>query len=154
MITDVNYGLSLQLTHIFVNLSTTNTALRISLIARILIAKWFASFEKLVVINSSYHKVQSSNLKVQSLQGFVSFEKFVVSTNPKGYLAFHAPPYGGGVGGGASWDCWDCWFVLLFCCFVVLLFCYFSFLQQTLSKYRVLNILLVFEYEASNDGTQ
>ena len=42
----------------------------------------------------------------------------------------------------------------LFCCFVVLLFCYFSFLQQTLSKYRVLNILLVFEYEASNDSTQ
>ena len=33
----------------------------------------------------------------------------------KGYLAFHAPPYGGGVGGGASWDCW---FVFL-CCFVI-----------------------------------
>ena len=30
----------------------------------------------------------------------------------------------------------------------------FSFLQQALSKYRVLNILLVFEYEAGNDGTQ
>jgi len=28
------------------------------------------------------------------------------------------------------------------------------FLQQAFSKYRVLNILLVFEYEASNDGTQ
>ena len=28
------------------------------------------------------------------------------------------------------------------------------FLQQALSKYRVLNILLVFEYEASNDSTQ
>ena len=30
----------------------------------------------------------------------------------------------------------------------------FSFLQQALSKYRVLNILLVFEYEAGNDSTQ
>ena len=38
-------------------------------------------------------------------------------------------------------------------CFA-LLFCYFSFLQQALSKYRVLNILLVFKYEASNDSTQ
>ena len=25
------------------------------------------------------------------------------STNRKGYLAFHAPPFGGGDGGGASW---------------------------------------------------
>ena len=37
---------------------------------------------------------------------------------------------------------------------VALLFCYFSFLQQTLSKYRVLNILLMLEDEASNDSTQ
>ena len=48
----------------------------------------------------------------------------------KGYPAFHAPPYGGGVGGEAF------------------------FLQQALSKYRILNILLVFEYEAGNDSTQ
>ena len=36
----------------------------------------------------------------------------------------------------------------------VVLLVVFSFLQQALSKYRILNILLVFEYEAGNDGTQ
>ena len=39
----------------------------------------------------------------------------------------------------------------LLVCFVVL---YFFFLQQALSKYCVLYILLVFEYEAGNDSTQ
>ena len=48
----------------------------------------------------------------------------------KGYLAFHAPPYGGGVGGEAF------------------------FLQQTLSKYRILNILLMLEDEAGNNSAE
>ena len=39
----------------------------------------------------------------------------------------------------------------LLVCFVVL---YSFFLQQALSKYCVLYILLVFEYEAGNDSTQ
>ena len=52
----------------------------------------------------------------------------------KGYPAFHSPPYGGGVGGGAFFPSF--------------------FLQQALSKYCVLYILLVFEYEAGNDSTQ
>ena len=95
------------------------------------------SFEEFVVINGSYHKAQCSNLKVQSLQGFVSFEKFVVSTNPKGYLAFHAPPYGGGVGGGASWG--------LLVYFVVLLFCIFPFYSK-LSP----NIAFLISFSCSN----
>lgn len=56
------------------------------------------------------------------------------STNPKGYPAFHAPPYGGGVGGGAFFPSF--------------------FLQQALSKYCVLYILLMLEDETGNNGAE
>ena len=66
---------------------------------------------------------------------------YLLVNSHKGYLAFHSPPFGGGEGGrGQLWS--------------VALLVVFSFLQQALSKYRVLNILLVFKYEAGNDGTQ
>ncbi len=43
-------------------------------------------------------------------QANTSTRKLVNSqTNKKGYLAFHAPPYGGGEGGGAGY----CWLLLL-----------------------------------------
>ena len=67
------------------------------------------------------------------------------STHTRDISHFTPLPMGEGSGEGPVGA------VDLFCCFAVL---YFSFLQQTLSKYRVLNILLVFEYEAGNDSTQ
>ena len=101
---------------------------------------------------NSNHKVQTSNLKVQRIRSSMvtlmttvvncglslqitrqlvnSSTRTLVNLTKWGYPAFHAPPYGGGVGG------------LSF------------FLQQALSKNCVLYILLVFEYEAGNDSTQ
>ena len=74
---------------------------------------------------NSNHKVQTSNLKVQRIRSSKitlmttvancglslqitrqlvnSSTRTLVNLTKWGYPAFHAPPYGGGVGGGASW---------------------------------------------------
>ena len=87
MIADVNYGVSLQITCLFVSPST----------------------RKLPLMSTDVNYSLS-----QQLTGLLvnPYTCQLVNLTKWGYLAFHAPPYGGGVGGGASW------FVLL-CCFVI-----------------------------------
>ena len=63
MITDVNCGLSLQLTCLLVNSSTTNKALLITRMTRILITKGFVQLEKFVVHIIKFN-VQTSMFKV------------------------------------------------------------------------------------------
>ena len=100
---------------------------------------------------NSNHKVQTSNLKVQRIRSSKitlmttvancglslqitrqlvnSSTRTLVNLTKWGYPAFHAPPYGGGVGGGASWA------TLLLC---ALLLC---FLVLTTSSLQILRSL-------------
>ena len=79
--------------------------------------------------------VANCGLSLQITRQLVnSSTRTLVNLTKWGYPAFHAPPYGGGVGGGAFFPSF--------------------FLQQALSKYCVLYILLVFEYKTGNNGAE
>ncbi len=79
--------------------------------------------------------VANCGLSLQITRQLVnSSTRTLVNLTKWGYPAFHAPPYGGGVGGGAFFPSF--------------------FLQQALSKYCVLYILLMLEDETGNNGAE
>ena len=80
MIADVNYGLSLQITCLFVSPST----------------------RKLLLMSTDVNYGLSLQITCLLVNPYTC-QLVNLSPNPKGYPAFHAPPYGGGGGGGASW---------------------------------------------------